>query len=167
MKRAALALLVLAGMLVSRPGLGLAGTRVRPKKLPPKLKVPKGYVQCPKCKNYFTIKETDLLTTINVPEETFCPRCRKPVDPTLNACTTKSCKTGGVVRNVPDFDGPCWRCGGVGICPNCKGSGSGSFSRIQSGIGIGVGSVPGTTWQQTLVMRPSAMSVCPRVTVKW
>ncbi len=52
MKRAALALLVLAGMLAAGPGLCLAGTRPGPKKLPPKLKPPKGYVKCPKCGNY-------------------------------------------------------------------------------------------------------------------
>jgi hypothetical protein len=31
----------------------------------------------------------------------------------------------GVVRNVQDFWGPCWRCGGVKECPDCGGSGLG------------------------------------------
>ncbi len=86
-----------------------------------------GYTNCPKCKNYFTIKETDLLITIDVHEEALCPICNRAVDPTMNACTNKSCKSEGVIRNIPDYEGPCWRCGGLGMCPNCKGSGSGNL----------------------------------------
>ena len=87
---------------------------------------------CMKCKKYFTVTESDLLTVIDHPEEMFCPSCKKPVDPTMNACGNGACKLGGVVRNLSGSEGPCWRCGGGGVCTNCKGAGQGSGSTYGS-----------------------------------
>jgi hypothetical protein len=86
----------------------------------------RGPNSCPKCQKYFTLVESDLLIAIDVPEEILCPGCKKPIDPSMNACTNTGCPLGGVVRNVEDFEGPCWRCGGLHLCPNCSGSGQGS-----------------------------------------
>jgi hypothetical protein len=86
-----------------------------------------GYTNCPECKRYFTVNETDLLKTIDVHGEAHCPSCKQAVDPLMNACTNAKCKLAGVLRNVDDFDGVCWRCGGLGMCPNCKGSGQGNL----------------------------------------
>lgn len=84
---------------------------------------------CPKCKRYFTTVAKDLVNAIDVHEEVHCPSCKKAIDPLNNRCTNSSCKLvqdGYAVRNVKDFEGPCWRCGGVSICPYCNGSGQGS-----------------------------------------
>lgn len=84
--------------------------------------------QCTKCKTYLDTAPGDVLSAVAIHEEVVCPSCNKPVDPSLNACANSACKLGGVVRNVDDFEGPCWRCGGQGICPECHGSGSGTLS---------------------------------------
>lgn len=84
--------------------------------------------QCTKCKTYLDTVPGDVLSAIAVHEEVVCPSCNKPIDPSLNACTTQTCRLGGVVRNVDSFEGPCWRCGGLGICPECHGSGTGTLS---------------------------------------
>jgi hypothetical protein len=99
-----------------------------------------GYSNCPTCKRYYTVKETDLVMTIDVPEETLCPNCTKPVNPMMNECRNAKCKDalGGVVRNIKSFDGPCWRCGGVGHCTNCRGSGQGNLGMY--------GSTPAECW---------------------
>lgn len=82
---------------------------------------------CPSCKRYFTVTETDLLLAVDIPEESLCPSCNQPVSPLMNACTNKKCSLDGVIRNQDSYDGPCWRCGGLGMCPNCKGSGQGNL----------------------------------------
>jgi hypothetical protein len=95
--------------------------------------------QCPKCHKYYEVQPSDILTTLaGAVEETVCPACLKPIDPSLNACTNPSCRLGGVVRNVSDFEGPCWRCGGEGLCPECHGSGMGTLSLY--------GSTPSECW---------------------
>lgn len=93
---------------------------------------------CPKCQRYYEVTPSDLLTTVGTIEEVVCPSCIKPIDPTLNACTTSSCRLGGVVRNVAAFEGPCWRCAGQGICPECQGSGAGTLAVY--------GSTPADCW---------------------
>ncbi|MBX3469988.1 MAG: hypothetical protein KF878_24185 [Planctomycetes bacterium] len=82
--------------------------------------------QCPKCALYFEMAPADVLSVVGVHEEVVCPSCVKPIDPTLNACTTSSCRLGGVVRNVDALEGPCWRCGGLVLCPECQGAGAGT-----------------------------------------
>jgi hypothetical protein len=84
--------------------------------------------QCPKCQTYLDTTPGDVLSAVAIHEEVVCPSCTKPIDPSLNACTTSTCRLGGVVRNVDNFEGPCWRCGGQGICPECHGSGTGTLS---------------------------------------
>lgn len=81
---------------------------------------------CPKCKKYFTVTASDLPTVIDNPEEIICPSCKSPVDPMMNQCVNGSCKlvqAGLAVRNVRSFTGPCWRCGGTSLCPECTGTG--------------------------------------------
>ncbi len=78
------------------------------------------------------------VATVGIIEEAVCPSCLKPIDPTLNACTNSSCRLGGVVRNVAAFEGPCWRCAGQGICPECQGSGAGTLAVY--------GSTPSDCW---------------------
>lgn len=92
----------------------------------------------PKCEKNFIVVARDELVSVDIPEETFCPSCQTPVDPTLNACTNPSCKLGGVIRVVLDFVGPCWRCGGTKVCPNCGGAGLGSRKVF--------GQTPATCW---------------------
>lgn len=81
---------------------------------------------CPKCNRYFTVVAADEALAVDVPEEAYCPGCKQPVDPTMNVCSNNACKLGGMVRNIDRFDGVCWHCGGLGLCPNCSGSGQGS-----------------------------------------
>lgn len=81
-----------------------------------------------KCGRYYEVAPVDVLTAVSVAEEMVCPACLKPLDPTLNACATASCRLGGVVRNVDQFEGVCWRCAGHGICPECQGSGGGTLA---------------------------------------
>ncbi len=93
---------------------------------------------CPSCNEYFTVIAADEQLVVDVHEETFCPGCKQPVDPTMNMCTNRACKLGGVIRAASGYVGPCWRCGGTSVCPNCSGTGQGS-----QGI---YGSTPAQCW---------------------
>jgi DNA-directed RNA polymerase subunit RPC12/RpoP len=96
---------------------------------------------CGNCGNYFSTDPTDLLTTIDVVEELLCGTCGEPVDPSLNGCANASCSLGGVIHQVEVVEGPCWRCGGTKICPECGGSGNGTSGTYGSG-----GTVPSDCW---------------------
>lgn len=79
-----------------------------------------------KCKRYVSVVPQDVLTAVGAKEELICPSCTSQVDPTLRICSNTSCKLKGKLLNTNDSEGPCWSCGAVGLCPNCKGSGLGS-----------------------------------------
>ena len=114
---------------------------------------------CGKCRRYFSTDASDVLTTIDVPEEEICGNCETPLDPTMNACTNASCSLGGVVHQVDDLYGPCWRCGGTKICPECGGSGGGTSDTYGSN-----GQAPFDCWFcHTLLVDGSAESTgrCP------
>jgi hypothetical protein len=81
---------------------------------------------CWHCKRRFSVVATDSVMTVGVHEELICPSCKQAVDPTLNVCTVSTCKLKGKVLNGNVLEAPCWRCGGVSICPNCHGSGTGT-----------------------------------------
>lgn len=111
-----------------------ANPKVMPKFGLPPLAEP--YIQCPKCSKpinpteskcwncntYYTLSQRDERNAIAEPYETLCPFCQQPVDPTLNWCDNPSCKK---FHRAIDREGPCWRCGGSHICPECLGSGKG------------------------------------------
>jgi len=90
---------------------------------------------CGKCKRYFSTDPTDVLTTLDVAEEVICGACGEPVDPSMNGCANPSCASGGVVHTIATATGPCWRCGGTKICPECGGSGSGTSDTYSSSGG--------------------------------
>lgn len=71
---------------------------------------------------YFEFEPSDVVMVLDYPDELVEPIQEMPVDPTMNWSPVASV---GVVRNVSDFWGPCWRCGAVKICPECGGSGNG------------------------------------------
>jgi hypothetical protein len=77
--------------------------------------------RCWNCNTYIVVTSRDEREAVNEPFESLCPFCKKPVDPTLNFCD--SCKK--LFRAV-DREGPCWRCGGTRVCPECGGSGKGT-----------------------------------------
>ncbi|RMG15038.1 MAG: hypothetical protein D6731_09250 [Planctomycetota bacterium] len=91
-----------------------------------------GYTVCPSTQRHFIIKESDLLLAVDHPGEVLDPS-GAPIDPTVNADSK-----GGVVQLASRFEGVCWQCGGIGICPNCKLAGEGN-------LGI-YGSTPAECW---------------------
>jgi hypothetical protein len=77
--------------------------------------------KCWNCGTYFAVTVRDVRLAESEPFETLCPFCKNPVDPTSNFCP--KCNK---FHRTADRDGPCWRCGGTGICPECNGSGKGT-----------------------------------------
>lgn len=105
--------------------------------------------RCWNCDNYYTAIARDERNSIAEPLEMLCPSCKAPVDPSSNFCTNRSCDK---FHRAVTGEGPCWRCGGTKICPECGGSGKGG-APIQGGddcylcsknkdLGLAVGSCP-------------------------
>jgi hypothetical protein len=81
--------------------------------------------QDPKTKKYFETTPADVLTTVAIHEEVVSPT-GVPFDPSMNSYVDKA-KGEQVVRNVAAIEGVCWRCGGLGICPECSGAATGNL----------------------------------------
>jgi hypothetical protein len=85
--------------------------------------------RCWNCNNFYTAIARDERNSIAEPLEMLCPACKAPVDPTSNFCANKSCDK---FHRAVTGEGPCWRCGGTKVCPECGGSGKGG-APIQGG----------------------------------
>ncbi len=108
--------------------------------------------RCWNCNTFYTLSHRDERNAISEPHESLCPSCNQAVDPTLGWCDNPTCKkcpthganakfnkgpdgdyvcsqcgskSGGTFHRAQDREGPCWRCGGSHVCPECLGSGKG------------------------------------------
>lgn len=109
--------------------------------------------KCWNCNTFYTLSHKDERNAIAEPHEALCPSCNQPVDPTLNWCDNPQCRKcpthgaatkytkgpdgelscsqcgtklpAGSFHRAIDTEGPCWRCGGSHVCPECMGSGKG------------------------------------------
>jgi len=132
---------------------------------------------CPDCKRYFWSEPTDVLEAVPNPEQVICPACYEPVDPTMNVCTNEDCPldgvvfevqrpndqiekvVGNVIRNVETVIGPCWRCGGVKVCPSCDGASTGDGD-LYPGAGLPMDCWYCQTWDP-VARTASATGLCP------
>lgn len=107
--------------------------------------------QCPTTKRYFELEPSDVIEVIDYAEQVVEPQKESPVDPTFNWSPVAP----GTYRNVDDVVGPCWRCGGIGQCPDCNGSGTSPNGTY--------GTLPPDCWACTRPTKDGARSTgrCP------
>lgn len=106
--------------------------------------------QDPYTKRYFEFEPSDVLEVIDHVNEVVEPIKETPVDPTYNFSPV-----GGTYRIVTDVIGPCWRCGGVKVCPDCGGSGNGP-------TGIYGPNQPGDCWACSRLVRDTGGAASPK-----
>jgi hypothetical protein len=110
--------------------------------------------RCWNCSHYYTATARDEHNSILEPLEFLCPWDKTPlqaVDPTTNYC--KKCEK--FFRAV-DRDGPCWRCGGSHVCPECNGSGKNQSPPVYNATG---GLVTGS--DECYYCGKGTLGVCP------